>query len=148
MTDEAGKYAGQDRYECRRQIVSDLEAMGLLVKIEDHRHAVGQCYRCNTVVEPLVSKQWFVKMKPLAGGAAIKAVETGEIRFVPERFSKHYLHWMENLRDWCISRQLWWGGHRIPVWYCLECGEIFAATDDPRSAPSVSLPKLSRIRMF
>jgi len=133
MTDEAGKYAGQDRYECRRQIVSDLEAMGLLVKIEDHRHAVGQCYRCNTVVEPLVSKQWFVKMKPLAG-AAIKAVETGEIRFVPERFSKHYLHWMENLRDWCISRQLWWG-HRIPVWYCLECGEIFAATDDPSQCP-------------
>lgn len=129
MTKEAGKYAGLDRYEARQQVVQDLDAKGLLVKVEDHDHAVGQCYRCDTVVEPLVSKQWFVKMEPLAK-PAIRAVETGEIRFVPERFSKHYLHWMTNLKDWCISRQLWWG-HRIPVWYCDDCGATFAATDDP-----------------
>ncbi|HHU60715.1 MAG TPA: valine--tRNA ligase, partial [Natronincola sp.] len=129
MTEKAGKYAGMDRYECRRQVVADLKELDLLEKIEEHEHAVGQCYRCNTVVEPLVSKQWFVKMEPLAK-PAIAAVENGDIRFVPERFSKHYLHWMENLRDWCISRQLWWG-HRIPVWYCGECGETFATVDEP-----------------
>ena len=103
MTAEAGKYAGLDRYACRKQVVEDLEQLGLLVRVEDHLHAVGQCYRCDTVVEPLVSKQWFVKMDVLAR-PAIEAVKNGEIRFVPERFSKHYLHWMENLRDWCISR--------------------------------------------
>ncbi|HHT69616.1 MAG TPA: valine--tRNA ligase [Firmicutes bacterium] len=129
MTEEAGKYAGLDRYEARKQVVQDLDELGLLVKVEDHDHAVGQCYRCNTVVEPVVSKQWFVKMEPLAK-PAIAAVENGEIRFVPERFNKHYLRWMENLRDWCISRQLWWG-HRIPVWYCSDCGEVFASVDDP-----------------
>lgn len=129
MTAEAGKYAGLDRYACRKQVVEDLEQLGLLVRVEDHLHAVGQCYRCDTVVEPLVSKQWFVKMDVLAR-PAIEAVKNGEIRFVPERFSKHYLHWMENLRDWCISRQLWWG-HRIPVWYCDDCGEAFAAVDEP-----------------
>ena len=129
MTEEAGKYAGLDRYTCRKQVVEDLDQLGLLVQVEDHIHAVGQCYRCDTVVEPLVSKQWFVKMDVLAK-PAIAAVQDGEIRFVPERFSKHYLHWMENLRDWCISRQLWWG-HRIPVWYCNDCGETFAAVDEP-----------------
>lgn len=129
MTAEAGKYAGLDRYECRKQVIADLEKQNFLDKVEEHPHAVGQCYRCDTVVEPLVSKQWFVKMEPLAK-PAIAAVENGDIRFVPERFSKHYLHWMENLRDWCISRQLWWG-HRIPVWYCQKCGETFAAVEEP-----------------
>lgn len=129
MTEEAGPYAGLERYACRKQVIEDLDKLGLLVKVEDHQHAVGQCYRCSTVVEPLVSKQWFVKMDVLAK-PAIAAVQNGEIRFVPERFSKHYLHWMENLRDWCISRQLWWG-HRIPVWYCGDCGEAFAAADEP-----------------
>ncbi len=129
MTAEAGKYAGLDRYEARRRIVEDLQQLGLLVKVEDHQHAVGQCYRCSTVVEPLVSKQWFVKMDELVK-PAIAAMENGEIRFIPERFSKHYLHWMRNIRDWCISRQLWWG-HRIPVWYCDECGEVFASVDEP-----------------
>lgn len=129
MTAEAGPYAGLDRYECRRRVVEDLEKLGLLVKVEDHHHAVGECYRCGTVVEPLVSKQWFVKMDKLAERAR-QAVESGKIRFVPERFTKQYLHWMENIRDWCISRQLWWG-HRIPVWYCQDCGEAFAAAQDP-----------------
>jgi len=129
MTKEAGKYSGMERYACRKLVVQDLEKLGLLAKIESHFHAVGECYRCGTVIEPMVSKQWFVKMKPLAE-PAITAVKEGRIRFVPERFSKNYLNWMENIRDWCISRQLWWG-HRIPVWYCQECGEAFAALDDP-----------------
>jgi len=128
MTQEAGKYAGMDRYEAREAIVRDLAAQGLLEKVEDHVHAVGQCYRCDTVVEPLVSKQWFVKMQPLAQ-PAIDAVKEGRIRFVPERFARSYLHWMENIRDWCISRQLWWG-HRIPVWTCRDCGGQFASVDD------------------
>ncbi len=131
MTEEAGAYAGLERYEARRQVLRDLETGGFLVKVEDHDHAVGQCYRCSTVVEPVVSKQWFVKMEPLAK-PAIAAVENGEIRFVPERFSKHYLRWMENLRDWCISRQLWWG-HRIPVWYCADCQKVFASVDEPKA---------------
>jgi valyl-tRNA synthetase len=134
MTAEAGKYAGLDRYTARQRVVEDLSQLGLLERVEDHDHAVGHCYRCHTVVEPLVSKQWFVKMEPLAR-AAIAAVETGEIRFIPERFSKHYLRWMENLRDWCISRQLWWG-HRIPVWYCDDCGERFARVDEPSACPN------------
>jgi valyl-tRNA synthetase len=129
MTAEAGPYAGLDRYECRKRVVADLEELGLLVRVEDHQHAVGECYRCGTVVEPLVSKQWFVKMDVLAERAR-RVVEEGKIRFVPERFTKQYLHWMENIRDWCISRQLWWG-HRIPVWYCQDCGEMFAAIEDP-----------------
>ncbi len=128
MTAEAGKYAGMDRYEARKAVVRDLEEQGLLEKVEDHTHAVGQCYRCDTVVEPLVSKQWFVKMAPLAK-PAIEAVKDGRVRFVPERFARNYLHWMENIRDWCISRQLWWG-HRIPVWTCGDCGEMFASVDD------------------
>ncbi|HEY8417772.1 MAG TPA: valine--tRNA ligase [Limnochordales bacterium] len=134
MTKEAGPYAGMDRYECRKAVVRDLEAQGFLVKVEDHRHAVGQCYRCDTVVEPLVSRQWFVRMKPLAG-PAIDVVKDGRVRFVPERFAKNYLHWMENIRDWCISRQLWWG-HRIPVWTCQRCEHVFAAVDDPAHCPN------------
>jgi len=123
MSVEAGPhYQGLDRYECRKKIVRDLESGGYLVKTEDHAHAVGHCYRCNTVIEPMLSRQWFVKMKPLAE-PAVRAVREGRVRFVPERFSKVYLNWMENIRDWCISRQLWWG-HRIPVWYCKECGEM------------------------
>ncbi len=122
IVDDYPKYAGMDRYEARKAIVADLEAEGALVKIEDYSHNVGTCYRCGTTVEPRVSKQWFVKMKPLAV-PAIDAVKNGETKFVPQRFEKVYFHWLENIRDWCISRQLWWG-HRIPAWYCDECGEI------------------------
>jgi len=129
MTEAAGKYAGLDRYECRKRIVADAEAEGWLVKIEDHRHAVGCCARCGTVIEPLISRQWYVKMKPLAEPAA-KAVASGHIKIVPERFTKVYLHWMENIQDWCISRQIWWG-HRIPVWYCDDCGHLTVAETDP-----------------
>jgi len=128
MSEEAGpRYKGLDRYECRKKIVRDLDAQGYLLKTEDHTHAVGHCYRCNTVIEPMLSLQWFVKMKPLAE-PAIEAVKDGRIRFIPERFTKIYLNWMENIRDWCISRQLWWG-HRIPVWYCRDCAEMTAARE-------------------
>ena len=133
ITDDYPKYAGMDRYEARRAIVADLEAEGYLVSIEDHAHNVGTCYRCGTTVEPRASLQWFVKMEPLAG-PAIDAVRSGEIRFVPERFEKNYFHWMENIRDWCISRQLWWG-HRIPAYYCDECGETVVAKDEPKACP-------------
>ncbi len=122
ITDDYPAYAGMDRYEARKAIVKDLEAEGALIKIEDYSHNVGTCYRCSTTVEPRVSKQWFVKMKPLAT-PAIDAVKNGETKFVPQRFEKVYFHWLENIRDWCISRQLWWG-HRIPAWYCADCGEI------------------------
>lgn len=132
MSPEAGAYAGLDRYACRKKVVEDLEAQGLLGEIESISHAVGQCYRCDTIIEPLISKQWFVRMKPLAE-PAIRAAETGQIRFVPERFTKIYLGWLENIRDWCISRQLWWG-HRIPVWYC-ECGEMIVAREEPQTCP-------------
>lgn len=125
MTDAAGKFAGLDRYQCREQVVAELTEQGLLEKIEDYGHAVGQCYRCDTVIEPLVSQQWFVKMGPLAK-PAIQAVKAGRVRFVPERFAKVYLNWMENIQNWCISRQLWWG-HRIPAWYCQDCGEIIVS---------------------
>ena len=123
-----GKYDGMDRYECRKAIVADLDEQGYLVKVEPYSHNVGCCYRCGTVVEPLTSPQWFVKMKPLAG-KAIDVVKDGRIKFVPERFSKTYLNWMENVHDWCISRQLWWG-HQIPAWYCDDCGKITVSRED------------------
>ncbi len=135
MTDDAhikdgwGKYSGMDRYACRKEIVKDLEAEGVLLEIEDYSHNVGTCYRCSTTIEPKVSKQWFVKMKPLAG-AAIDAVKNGNTKFVPKRYEKTYFHWLENIRDWCISRQLWWG-HRIPAWYCDDCGEITVSRETP-----------------
>ena len=129
IVDEYPKYAGMDRYEARKAIVKDLEEEGALVKVEDYNHNVGTCYRCSTTVEPRVSKQWFVSMKPLAG-PAIDAVKNGETKFVPKRFEKVYFHWLENIRDWCISRQLWWG-HRIPAWYCDDCGEITVARTAP-----------------
>ncbi len=129
MNDNAGKYAGLTREEARKAIVADLEAGGYMEKIEDYTHNVGQCYRCGTVVEPIVSKQWFVKMGPLAE-PAIKVVKDGLTKFVPDRFSKIYFNWMENIKDWCISRQLWWG-HRIPAYYCEECGEMVVAESCP-----------------
>lgn len=128
INDEGGVYAGLDRYEARKRIVHDLEQKGLLVKIEPHHHNVGSCYRCSTVVEPRVSLQWFVKMQPLAE-PAIEAVKNKETVFVPERFEKIYFHWMENIKDWCISRQLWWG-HRIPAFYCRDCGELIVTRED------------------
>ncbi len=134
MTDNTGKYKGMDRYECRQAVIDDLKELGLLTKIEEHTHSVGQCYRCDTVIEPLVSKQWFVKMGPLAE-PAIEAVKKGDIKFIPERFSKVYLNWMENIKDWCISRQLWWG-HRIPVWYCQDCDEVIVSRQEPQSCPN------------
>ncbi|MDE5852587.1 MAG: valine--tRNA ligase, partial [Oscillospiraceae bacterium] len=129
MNDNSGKYAGMDRYEARKAIVEDLKSGGFIVKIEPHSHNVGQCYRCGSTVEPKVSNQWFVKMSPLAQ-PAIKAVKNKETCFVPSRFEKIYFHWMENIKDWCISRQLWWG-HRIPAWYCEDCGEIIVSKVTP-----------------
>ena len=133
IVEDYPKYAGMDRYEARKAIVKDLEEAGFLVEIEEHRHNVGTCYRCNTTVEPRVSKQWFVKMKGLAK-PAIEAVKTGETKFVPEHFEKTYFHWLENIRDWCISRQLWWG-HRIPAFYCDCCGEMVVTKDDKAVCP-------------
>ncbi len=131
-----GKYAGLDRYEARKAIVKDLEAGGFLVDVKPHKHNVGQCYRCGTTVEPITSKQWFVKMGPLAE-KAIEVVKNREIEFVPDRFSKTYLNWMENVHDWCISRQLWWG-HRIPAYYCEECGEMVVSKEDVLTCPKCS----------
>jgi len=128
LNQEAGPYAGQDRLVARKNLLADLEREGLLVKVEDYAHAVGHCQRCHTIAEPRVSTQWFVKIQPLAD-PAMQAVRDGRIRFVPERFSKVYSNWMENIRDWCISRQLWWG-HRIPVWYCDDCGAMFPSTQE------------------
>ena len=133
MNELCGKYAGMPAMECRKAIVEDLKALGLLVKIEPYTHNVGTCYRCHHTVEPLVSTQWFVRMKPLAE-PAIEAVRSGKTKFVPERFDKTYFNWMENIRDWCISRQLWWG-HRIPAWYCDECGETIVAREAPAACP-------------
>ena len=123
-----GKYQGMDRYEARKAIVADLEEQGYLVKIEDHAHNVGTCYRCHNDVEPIISAQWFVKMQPLAE-AALECVNSGATKFVPERFTKTYTNWMENCRDWCISRQLWWG-HQIPAWYCADCGHMTVSRED------------------
>lgn len=128
VTDNYPKYAGMDRYEARKAIVKDLEEGGFLVKVEEHAHNVGTCYRCGTTIEPRASMQWFVKMEPLAK-PAIEAVKNGDISFIPERFEKNYLHWMENTRDWCISRQLWWG-HRIPAFYCDDCGEMVVTKEE------------------
>jgi valyl-tRNA synthetase len=129
MTEAAGPFQGMDRFECRREVLKQLETLGLLEKVSDHAHNVGHCDRCKTIVEPALSTQWFVKMQPLAE-PAIQAVEDGRIRFVPENWSKTYFEWMRNIRDWCISRQLWWG-HRIPAWYCQRCGEINVARETP-----------------
>ncbi|NLN06715.1 MAG: valine--tRNA ligase [Firmicutes bacterium] len=141
MTEEAGKYAGLDRYEARRRVLEDLQSLGLVESVKEHTHSVGHCHRCHTVIEPLLSRQWFVKMQPLAA-PAIEKVKNGEIRFVPERFTKIYLHWMENIRDWCISRQLWWG-HRIPAWYC-GCGEMIVAREDPHECPHCGSTNLTQ----
>lgn len=140
ITAEGGKYEGLDRYEARKQIVKDLEEQGYLIKIEKCAHSVGHCCRCGTDVEPLASRQWFVKMEPLAK-KAIRVVEDGEIKFVPERFSKIYLNWMNGIHDWCISRQLWWG-HRIPAYYCDECGEITASETDVIKCPKCGSTKV------
>ncbi len=142
MNDLAGKFCGLDRYECRKKLVEELKACGALVKVQPHAHNVGHCYRCNSTVEPLVSRQWFVKMKGLAR-PAINAVIDKKITFVPERFAKVYYNWMENVKDWCISRQLWWG-HRIPVWYCADCGEEICAKNDPEVCPHCGSKNLSR----
>lgn len=131
MNEYAKQYEGMDRYEARKQIIEDLKNLDLLLKIEGHTHNVGTCYRCSTVIEPIISKQWFVKMKPLAE-PAIEVVKNGTIKFVPDRFSKIYFNWMENIQDWCISRQLWWG-HRIPAYYCQECGNMMVEGDMPDS---------------
>lgn len=133
MAEDTGKYAGLDRYICRKAIIGDLQAAGHLVKIEEHSHAVGHCQRCHTVIEPLISKQWFVKMEPLAK-PAIDAVTRGQIQFVPQRFTKIYSNWLENIRDWCISRQIWWG-HRIPAWYCNSCGKTIVSRQDITDCP-------------
>ena len=138
MTELAGKYAGLDRFECRRRIVEDMKGLGLIERIEPYRHAVGLCYRCKTVVEPLISKQWYVRMKPLAE-PAIKAVKTGHIKIIPRGWSTTYYHWMENIRDWTISRQLWWG-HRIPVWYCDTDGSVHVSRTDVTRCPRCGGP--------
>lgn len=136
INERGGKYKGLSRYEARKQVVKDLEELGLLVNIREHTHNVGQCYRCNTVVEPITSDQWFVKMEPLAA-PAIEAVKNSSIKFVPDRFSKIYLHWLENIKDWCISRQLWWG-HRIPAYYCQDCGEVVVSKTAPETCHKCS----------
>ncbi|MBQ2602786.1 MAG: valine--tRNA ligase [Oscillospiraceae bacterium] len=142
INENGGVYFGLDRYECRKKIVEDLEREGYLVKVEDYSHNVGTCYRCHNDVEPLISAQWFVKMQPLAK-EAIRVVEDGTIKFIPERFSKTYLNWMNNVHDWCISRQLWWG-HQIPAWYCEDCGHINVSREDPTKCEKCGCEKLTR----
>ncbi len=134
LNEKAGPYKDMDRFHCRKQLVEDLKESGYLVKIDKHQHAVGHCYRCHTIIEPRLSRQWFVKMKPLAE-PAIKVVLDKKITFLPNRWEKVYLEWMTNIRDWCISRQIWWG-HRIPVWTCQECGKLTVAVDDPTQCAS------------
>jgi len=140
MNAEAGPYEGLDRFDCRKQLIDDLQRGGLIEKIDKHMHAVGHCYRCSTVVEPRLSPQWFVKMEPLAK-PAIEAVRSGKIKFVPERWNKVYLDWMENIRDWCISRQIWWG-HRIPVFYCDVCGNEWVSKEQPDSCPKCGVKEI------
>ena len=142
INENGGPYEGMDRYECRKAIVKDLEEQGYLVKTEPYSHNVGTCYRCHNDVEPLISAQWFVKMEPLAK-EALRVVKNGEVKFVPERFSKTYINWMENVHDWCISRQLWWG-HQIPAWYCDECGHINVSREDPTKCEKCGCTHLTR----
>ena len=142
INENGGPYNGMDRYECRKQIVKDLEEQGYLVKTEPYSHNVGTCYRCHNDVEPLISAQWFVKMAPLAV-EALRVVKEGEVKFVPERFSKTYINWMENVHDWCISRQLWWG-HQIPAWYCDDCGHINVDREDPTKCAKCGSTHLTR----
>lgn len=142
MNDNAGQYKGFDRFQARKKILEDLEKLSLLVKTEDHSHNVGTCQRCRTVVEPLISKQWYVRMKPLAE-PAIDVVRNGTIKFVPDRFSKIYFNWMENIQDWCISRQLWWG-HRIPAYYCLECGHMMVQGSEPDVCPKCGSARIEQ----
>nr|WP_320010339.1 valine--tRNA ligase [uncultured Desulfobulbus sp.] len=142
MNAEAGKYAGLDRFACRKQIVKDLEEQGFLDKIEDYQHAVGKCYRCATVVEPTTSKQWFVSVRPLAD-KAVAAVQEGRINLYPNTWYRTFYSWMENIRDWCISRQIWWG-HRIPAWTCASCGEVIVEVDDPTTCPKCGATELTQ----
>ena len=142
INENGGPYNGMDRYECRKAIVKDLEEQGYLVKVEPYNHNVGTCYRCHNDVEPLISAQWFVKMEPLAK-EALRVVREGEVKFVPERFAKTYTNWMENVHDWCISRQLWWG-HQIPAWYCDECGHINVSREDPTKCEKCGCTHLTR----
>lgn len=141
MNENAGPYGGMDRFECREKIVEDFERDGVLLKTEDYRHVVGHCYRCKTIVEPNLSLQWFVRTKPLAK-AAIEAVRDRRTRIIPEVWEKTYFEWMENIRDWCISRQIWWG-HRIPAWYCDRCGEVIVSKDAPASCPKCGGDRLT-----
>ena len=139
---DCGKYAGMTALEARKAILADLKEGGFLKETEPLKHEVGTCYRCHSTIEPMVSKQWFVKMEPLAK-PAIESVEKGEIKFVPERFTKNYMNWMKNTRDWCISRQLWWG-HQIPAWYCDDCGETVVAKSAPCTCPKCGGAKLTQ----
>ncbi|MGR3220946.1 MAG: valine--tRNA ligase [Candidatus Anammoxibacter sp.] len=140
MNSNAGDYNGMDRFKCREAVIKELESKGLMVKVEPHTHSVGHCYRCSTVIEPYLSNQWFIKMKPLAK-AAIESAKTGQVKFFPERWTRIYLDWLENVRDWCISRQIWWG-HRIPAWYCEDCNEINVDTEQPEACSKCGSSKL------
>ncbi|MDR3238060.1 MAG: valine--tRNA ligase, partial [Spirochaetia bacterium] len=142
INENGGVYNGLDRFEARKKIAADLKAAGLLVKVEEHAHSVGHCYRCQTVIEPYLSKQWFVKIKPLAQ-KAVEAVKSGDIRFVPQSWEKTYFEWMNNIRDWCISRQLWWG-HRIPAYYCADCSHITVETDTPIKCAKCGSPNITQ----
>jgi len=142
MNENAGKYKGKDRYIARKEIIKELEKLGLIVKIEDYTHSVGHCYRCNTVIEPTLSLQWFIRTKPLAE-PAIKVVKEGKIKFIPESWTCIYYNWMENIKDWCISRQLWWG-HRLPVWYCSSCNEVNVAVEKPERCIKCGNDKLKQ----